>query len=191
MLYEAAFAPSVWVLAAEVFALALAGDYSLLVVAATPYVASLTAAASSSATFTYSQLAVMYADWKPYDHEVKAPSIKTVTQLVLHNLKTQSASLGDSLYDLVFSELWPSESLSRYSGTLKLKKKALDTPVLILTNTLDPITPISGALTALANFGSSNARLVEQNGTAHTTLSQTGTCVQKIVCTLAGCEEHC
>ncbi|KAL8292261.1 hypothetical protein RQP46_001727 [Phenoliferia psychrophenolica] len=183
LLFEVAYAPTLWATAAVAFAEAISGNYSLLLELIAPSPGpSLVSQASESATYAYSVEAVMCNDWLAYDAAHPPPTTKESAQLIRHNLEHVSGSMGDSLYLLMFCDLWPSKSKSRYEGTLKLAKQALKTPILILTNTWDPVTPRLGALTALQNLGMTNSRLVEQNGTGHTTfLSGASVCVQQIV----------
>ncbi|KAL8276588.1 hypothetical protein RQP46_011011 [Phenoliferia psychrophenolica] len=183
LLFQVAYAPSLWPPAALAFASAMNGNYTLMISLIAPSSApSLVALASQPATYDYAFEGVACNDWKAYDAEHPPPTTKEAARLIRHNLQHVSGSMGDSLYSLVFCDLWPSESKSRYEGPLELAADTLETPVLILTNTWDPVTPRLGALTALQNLGRTNSRLVEQNGTGHTTLqTPTSTCVKKIV----------
>ncbi|KAL8276526.1 hypothetical protein RQP46_011074 [Phenoliferia psychrophenolica] len=183
LLYATSQSPSEWATAAVAFAEALNGNFSVLIDLIAPSaIPDLVSLASQSATYPYSTEAVMCADWKAYTASHPPPTTKETARLIRDNLEHVSGVMGESLYLLTFCDLWPSESKSRYEGSLKLSANALATPVLILTNTWDPVTPKLGALTALQNIGITNARLVEQNGTGHTTFeTPTSPCVTDIV----------
>lgn len=186
LLFQTAYTPAAWPASAAAFAEAIAGNGTLLALYGSPTLGtSLIDAASQSATYPFVLHAVMCDDWRPYDKNRPPPSVSEFARLVSHSLSKGSRAMGKSLYWHEWCDQWPLESRSRYAGSLKLKADTLKTPILIFTNSYDPITSKQGALVAQKNLGTTNTRLIEQNGTCHTTLSMSSACIQQTVSTLS------
>lgn len=188
LLFQTSYDPSVWPASAAAFAEAIAGNGTLIALFGAPSVTgSLLNAASQPATFPYAAAAIICGDTTPFDSKNPAPSVEEFAKL-LKGALANSPAMGESLYWLYFCDVWPTPSQSRFGGSLKLKANTLETPVLIFTNTYDPITPKEGAINAHKNLGTTNSKLVEQNGTAHTTQVMPSACILQILasCVLKG-----
>lgn len=180
LLEEAAYYPALWPEVAGLLSEALRGNYTSLLELGLPTV-NVTEYSLSPPSTSNSLNAVICADSRPFDNKVRPPTIREAAQDILTVLQTQSATVGEAYFRTGFCDVWPATTKSYYGGPLTLPKNTLSTPLLILSNALDPITPLFGAVDALHNLGATNARLVEQNGTSHSTHSQPSACTQKIV----------
>ncbi|KAH9915959.1 alpha/beta-hydrolase [Epithele typhae] len=65
-------------------------------------------------------------------------------------------------------DFWPVRAVERYQGPFN---KTLASPILVLSNVFDPITPLAGAQEIITLLGS-QARLITQQGIGHTTNSE-------------------
>ncbi|KAI0633182.1 TAP-like protein-domain-containing protein [Trametes polyzona] len=72
---------------------------------------------------------------------------------------------------------WPVRAVERYQGPFN---KTLASNVLVVSNTFDPVTPISGAKALKALLGD-NATLIEQRGFGHTTFTEPDQCLNALV----------
>ncbi|KAI5477500.1 hypothetical protein MNV49_006285 [Pseudohyphozyma bogoriensis] len=180
-LYQGLYSSASWPLLAEAFAYALEGNYVGLLTAAPQLSTTYTQAAKTSDAQAYASWAIACADSKPYNKRHPAPPVNKVTDLIWSTLLNQSSVAGEAQFPFGLCDQFPVASKSYYSGSLTLAKNTLDTPILLLSNSLDPATPLSGALAAYKNLGLTNARVVEQNGTSHTTFAQPSTCVAMMV----------
>ncbi|KAI5479380.1 hypothetical protein MNV49_003714 [Pseudohyphozyma bogoriensis] len=179
---EASYQPPIWSQAAEVLALALRGNFSAMVTGTAPQLGTTVAQAiNSSDSVPYANIAIACADAKPYDDTTSPESVEATSDRIWSALLNQTSMAGDVFYALAFCDAWPIPTKSYYGGPFTLQNNTLDTPMLILTNSLDPVTPIGGAIAAFEHVGFSNARLVEQNGTGHTTLLQPSSCTNQIL----------
>lgn len=112
------------------------------------------------------------------------PLISTIAEDVLTSLDLNSPLVGDQFYALGFCHLWPIASKSYYNGTFDLVAQdiKLRTPVLVLNQREDPVTPLSAAEHGVRLLGGKkNARLVTQNGSGHCVISQASLCTAKII----------
>ena len=128
-----------------------------------------------------STVAIACADSRPYDDTTPSPSSSQVTSYILDSLDRFSSRSGDAFFALAFCHLWPVTSQSYYGGGFTMPPNTVETPVLILSQKYDPVTPLASAKKALRNLGVSNARLVEQDGSGHCSISQASLCTAKIV----------
>ncbi|EIN04768.1 hypothetical protein PUNSTDRAFT_55444 [Punctularia strigosozonata HHB-11173 SS5] len=125
------------------------------------------------------------ADTKAYDEHRAAPSDAEIVDLTLGTLERYSRRNGDGFFKLAFCHHWDAAGVaprrSRYNGTFDMEDDTLDTPILILSNTYDPVTSLASARAANARLGN-NARLVQQaDGWGHCTTSQTSFCTAQKV----------
>lgn len=73
---------------------------------------------------------------------------------------------------------WPVRSVEKLPT---FKHKTLKNRILVIGNTIDPITPLEGAEYVAGLLGSDNAVLVEHQAVGHTSLSQYSNCTSNIV----------
>jgi len=93
--------------------------------------------------------------------------------------------MGDSLFFLSLCHAWDEAGMmprkSHYGGTFELPDNTVNTPILVLSNTYDPVTSLASAKRANGRLGN-NARLVQQtDGWGHCSASQTSYCTARIV----------
>jgi pimeloyl-ACP methyl ester carboxylesterase len=102
---------------------------------------------------------------------------------MLHNLMSVGR-LGDRFFQFELCDAWNQVQgnasiyprRSRYAGDFEMHNGTLRTPVLLLSNTVDPVTPLHSAKTVLARLGD-NARLVQQaGGVGHCTIAHASRC---------------
>ena len=126
------------------------------------------------------EVAIRYADARPYGKKIPTP--EDIADFYLQTLSTSHPHSADTFQYLSFGHHWPVKSQSRFEGSFNLTGTSLDTPVLILSNELDNVTPLRNAFEALHNYGPQNARLVEQKGgIGHAAASQHSDCTARIV----------
>ncbi|KAM0751590.1 hypothetical protein T439DRAFT_379701 [Meredithblackwellia eburnea MCA 4105] len=180
LLRRVAYSPAQWPLASQVIAAGLAGNYTSLVELIQPSLGSVSLGEASKVpdSTNWAIAAIACADSLQYPGPT-SPSIATLTQYMLEALK-QSPLTGDMWFHMQWCDLWP-PSKSRYNGNYTLAPNTLKTPFLILNNEIDPATPLRNAQVALDNFGTSNARLIVQNGTSHITFTQPSNCTLAIM----------
>ncbi|EPQ60477.1 alpha/beta-hydrolase [Gloeophyllum trabeum ATCC 11539] len=126
---------------------------------------------------------IFCSDTKPYDSERKPPSAADLAESILEQLKRYSYRMGDKFFPLSLCHVWEGVTprRSRYEGTFELEDDALDTPILVLSNTFDPVTSLASAKYANTRLGN-NARLVQQkNGWGHCSISQKSFCTFDII----------
>ncbi|TFK45306.1 hypothetical protein OE88DRAFT_1689184 [Heliocybe sulcata] len=132
---------------------------------------------------SYSGNAIRCTDAKPYPSAEEFPTNYEIVQSILESMKTYSSRIGDQFSSWSFCHLWKGidPRRSRYTGTFELEDGVLDTPILVLSNTYDPVTPLANAISTKARLGS-NARLIQQvNGWGHCTIAQKSFCTADIV----------
>ncbi len=162
------------------FAEALDGNYTKIATFASPQLEGTWAeAAARPGSTRWSTEAVRCADQPPHTPDDPAPDAAEITSRILTTLEMRSSRVGEQVYDLSWCHHWPA-SKSRYTGGFELAEGTLETPVLIMNQKYDPITPLNSAKKAMVNYGT-NARLVEQNGTGHCAVGQASLCSAKIV----------
>lgn len=85
-------------------------------------------------------LAIRCADQSPYSADDPPPASADVADGVLDALATQSRRAGEDLIIFQWCHVWRAEKKSFYGGTFGLEEGALQTPALILSQRLDPVT---------------------------------------------------
>ncbi|KAI0664136.1 TAP-like protein-domain-containing protein [Cubamyces menziesii] len=75
-------------------------------------------------------------------------------------------------------QFWPVTSLERFQGPWN---RTLKNPMLIISNTLDPATPLTSGQRAQERQGNHSARLLIQDGPGHTSLALPSLCKSKAV----------
>ncbi|TFK56596.1 alpha/beta-hydrolase [Heliocybe sulcata] len=139
--------------------------------------------ASLPDTSQFSTMPIYCSDTKDYDSERKPPSPAEIAESTLSNLKNYSYRMGDGFFSLSLCHEWHGVSprRSRYEGTFELEDNVLDTPILVFSNTYDPVTSLGSAMYANRRLGN-NARLVQQkNGWGHCSTSQKSFCTQDVI----------
>jgi len=132
---------------------------------------------------SYSGNTIRCTDAKPYPPTKEFPSNSEIAQYVLESMKKYSGRMGDRFFPWSFCHLWQGidPRRSRYEGTFEMEDGTLDTPILVLSNTYDPVTPLANAVSAKERLGS-NARLIQQvDGWGHCTIAQKSFCTADII----------
>ncbi|TFK45299.1 hypothetical protein OE88DRAFT_1640078 [Heliocybe sulcata] len=132
---------------------------------------------------SYSGNTIRCTDAKPYPSEKEVPTNAEIAGYVLESMKTYSGRMGDQFFPWSFCHLWKGidPRRSRYEGTFEMEDGTLDTPILVLSNTYDPVTPLTNAVYAKERLGS-NARLVQQvDGWGHCTIAQKSFCTADVI----------
>ncbi|KAI0820123.1 TAP-like protein-domain-containing protein [Trametes gibbosa] len=92
-----------------------------------------------------------------------------------HNVsKMFSSAWPASFYSCPF---WPVRAVERYQGPFN---KTLANKIMVVSNTLDPVTPLAGAKAVVALLGDS-ARLVQQHGFGHTSNAEPSQCLNEVM----------
>ncbi|KAH9851186.1 alpha/beta-hydrolase [Lenzites betulinus] len=92
-----------------------------------------------------------------------------------HNVsKMFSSAWPASFYACPF---WPVRAVERYQGPFN---KTLANPIMVVSNTLDPVTPLAGAKAVVDLLGNS-ARLVQQHGFGHTSTAEPSQCLNQVM----------
>ncbi|KAI0709173.1 alpha/beta-hydrolase, partial [Earliella scabrosa] len=101
-----------------------------------------------------------------------------VFEAVITGTRTTSPMFG-ALWPSLTNQcsFWPVRAVERYQGPFNRK---LANKILIVSNTYDPATPLSGAQ-VLAGLLGEDAALVRLNGFGHTAIAQSSTCMVGIV----------
>ncbi|KDQ62913.1 hypothetical protein JAAARDRAFT_188552 [Jaapia argillacea MUCL 33604] len=131
----------------------------------------------------YAHQAILCADMKPYSADHPPPTIAELVEYIVDALIEYGPRFGDKFYSWSLCGIWQDTvpQKSRYEGSFKLVNNTLDTPVLVLSNTFDPVTPLLNAEYANERLGN-NARLVQQvDGWGHCTISQKSFCTAEII----------
>ncbi|KZT30140.1 hypothetical protein NEOLEDRAFT_1054630 [Neolentinus lepideus HHB14362 ss-1] len=126
---------------------------------------------------TWSAKTVMCIDKKPLD---KPHAAAEFTEDILESMvkHTRRAVFLSSFCD-VWQGIYPRRN--QYESTFAHEDDMLQTPILILSNTFDPVTPLVNARNASERLGN-NTRLVQQvDGYGHRTITHTSFCTIKIV----------
>ncbi|EPQ50268.1 hypothetical protein GLOTRDRAFT_123620 [Gloeophyllum trabeum ATCC 11539] len=132
---------------------------------------------------SYSGNTIRCTDAKPYPSSKDFPSNSDIAEYVVESMKTYSGRMGDMFFPWSFCHLWEGiyPRRSRYEGTFEMEDGTLDTPILVLSNTYDPVTPLSNAILAKERLGD-NARLIQQvDGWGHCTIAQKSYCTGEII----------
>lgn len=175
--------PALWPTLASVLSDVLQGNVSSLLALTTQQAGSQLANLPDSSVFAGN--VITCADTKPYSTQHPAPSLSQLVDIVLEALSTYSRRSADQGWSLGLCDAWDKMGLyprkTYYNGSFELAQNTLSTPVLIVSNNLDPVTPLKNAELAANNFGN-NAKLVQQlDGTGHTSLSQASYCTGRII----------
>ncbi|KAG8880549.1 hypothetical protein FRB97_000719 [Tulasnella sp. 331] len=127
------------------------------------------------------RLAVSCADAIPYDKDEEWPTAEGMVDALLAGALKTTRTFGGTVHLLEQHggcQFWPkSDTIERFSGPWN---HTLQTPMLVVSNSHDPITPASQGRKMASRFGDS-ARHVVQNGTGHSYLVQPTDCYAKIV----------
>ncbi|ORY92735.1 TAP-like protein-domain-containing protein [Leucosporidium creatinivorum] len=172
VLYASTNQPTTWPVVSSIFAEALSGNLTSLYNAIiTPF--------SSPFRLTQTDLsraAVSCADSPPYKSEKEWPTAEFMTNKTLYNLE-QSPHFGASV-SLIEPDggcqFWPASGKTpeRFTGPWNA---TLDTPMLIISNTADPITPLASGRELNALMGPSS-RLLIQNSPGHCSIGSVSAC---------------
>ncbi|TFK48608.1 hypothetical protein OE88DRAFT_481665 [Heliocybe sulcata] len=175
-IFEAMYDILSWPLLGEALSEAFSGNFTLI--------AQVTATALNSADASGYATSVIYCnDAKPYDQSHPPLTIDQLTQNVVQAVTQNSPVLGEMLYQLGLCQFWENvmPSKSRYNGTFDLAPGALRDPILVLSQTFDPVAALASAVRTQERLGD-NARLVHQvRGLGHCTISQVSFCTLPIV----------
>ncbi|KAF8608853.1 alpha/beta-hydrolase [Ceratobasidium sp. AG-I] len=78
---------------------------------------------------------------------------------------------------------WPFRAIERYSGPWTVAKglKKTKFPILFMSTSADPVTPLASAVKISKGFGNKSATLLVQKGPGHTTISLPSLCTIKSV----------
>ncbi|KAF8608854.1 alpha/beta-hydrolase [Ceratobasidium sp. AG-I] len=85
--------------------------------------------------------------------------------------------------DIGFCNNWPFRAIERYSGPWTVAKglKKTKFPILFMSTSADPVTPLTSAVKMSKGFGSKSATLLVQEGPGHATVSLPSLCTIKNV----------
>ncbi|KAF9644794.1 alpha/beta-hydrolase, partial [Thelephora ganbajun] len=128
---------------------------------------SLASVASSPNLTSYTSMAISGADNFNDDNT----KIKDIFDIIVDTTREVTPTCKYT------SSGWPVRSVERLPP---YTPKELKTPVLVIGNTADPITPLPGAKSVAKLLGN-NAFLVEQLGFGHTSLAQASSCTLDII----------
>ncbi|KAI0331373.1 alpha/beta-hydrolase [Cubamyces sp. BRFM 1775] len=122
---------------------------------------------------TYNGPAITCAD--SVDH--RGTTMADVFKGIISSSRTGS-HLFTSLWPNMFQycPFWPVRAVERYQGPFN---KKLENKVLVISNTYDPITPVSGAR-ALVELLGDDSTLVLQDGFGHTSIGSPSQCINEI-----------
>lgn len=183
VIFSGTYFSSLWSLLASVLGEVMQGNVTTILSLTTQPVNDQLAGLPDRSIFA--QNVIFCTDAKPFISEHPAPSLSQLTDLILSSLRTYSRRSADQAWSLSLCAAWNEAGLyprkTRYNGTFELANDTLSTPALIVSNTLDPITPLKDAHLAAKRFGD-NSRLIQQvNGIGHTSFSQASYCTGRIV----------
>ncbi|KAJ3103245.1 hypothetical protein HDU96_009367 [Phlyctochytrium bullatum] len=82
------------------------------------------------------------------------------------------------IYDSFVCRYWPERPAERYTGPWG---KSMKNKILVLSNTLDPVTPLESGKTVAKLLGPENGVLLVQEGVGHCSLAQPSLCTIAIV----------
>ncbi|KAL8283847.1 hypothetical protein RQP46_005279 [Phenoliferia psychrophenolica] len=174
ILYSVTNRPGNWPAIAKIFAEALAGDPTSLYNA---LVRPLHLYEPSHIQTDLSRAAVSCIDSPPYKSEKDWPTPEMMVDETLHVLKTASRHFGASI-NLIEPDggcqFWPASGKApeRFTGPWNA---TLKTPMLIVSNTADPITPLTSGR-ELNNLMGPSSRLLIQNSPGHCSLGSVSHC---------------
>lgn len=114
------------------------------------------------------------------------PTDTELAQRVLSDLFLYSRRTGDRFFPLVLCHHWDAHAglvprRTRYAGTFVLQNGTLATPILVLSNTFDPVTSLASARYANARLGDNARLVVQKDGWGHCTVSQFSACTARIM----------
>ncbi|ORY90800.1 TAP-like protein-domain-containing protein [Leucosporidium creatinivorum] len=182
-MFRAAYSVKEWPSLARKLERALKGDWSELVEGTLPVLeGGWEGAGKRPDPSSLATTAIRCADASPHlTHPTHPPTPHSLASDVALSLTLNSPFAGDQLFDLSFCHLWPVESRSYYDYVgAEEEQKKLDTPVLVLNQRFDPVTPLGAAERVLQRLGGS-ARLVVQEGAGHCVIGQASLCTAKII----------
>ncbi|KAH9886730.1 alpha/beta-hydrolase [Cubamyces lactineus] len=105
-----------------------------------------------------------------------------ITMTDVFNGIISSSRTGSHLFTSIWPNMfqycpfWPVRAVERYEGPFN---KTLANKILVISNTYDPITPVSGAR-ALVELLGDDATLVLQDGFGHTSIGSPSQCINEI-----------
>ncbi|KAL1948533.1 hypothetical protein VTO73DRAFT_12608 [Trametes versicolor] len=164
-LMGALISPTSWPQAAEILAQAIAGNGTAIL-----------DAVNTKDLVDLERSAVSCNDNKPF----KAP---TPAEVIDEQLYDQAHVSRFSLTVVVSEpdagcQFWPVTPPERFLGPWN---QTLKNPMLIISNTLDPATPLRSGRLALERQGNDSARLLVQNGPGHTSLALPSLCTAQVL----------
>lgn len=165
-----------WPVLAELLAEAFAGNYTRILRGRLPAVDPADGARPD--TSLAAELAIACNDAAPENPSDPATVARQKAEQIAQALEQNSPQVGESPFAVDLCAYLPEvqPSRSRYGGAFGFANGTLHTPILILSQTYDPVTPFSNALSSLERLGS-NARLIHQaGGYGHTVLAQLSDC---------------
>jgi hypothetical protein len=97
-----------------------------------------------------------------------------------------SRRVGDRFFSTALCHHWDTHAelvprRTRYDGTFSMPDSTLATPILVLSNTYDPVTSLASARYANARLGDNARLVVQKDGWGHCTSSQFSACTAKVV----------
>ncbi|EIN12791.1 acid protease [Punctularia strigosozonata HHB-11173 SS5] len=137
-------------------------------------------------TSAYSGSYVLCADAKAYDESRPQPTIPEMASMILdssakYTMRFAEGHLGFMTCASLFPEKPPPRATLRHAGSFSLPNDTLNTPMLVLSNTYDPVTPLVHAQMAIDRVGN-NARLIQQkDGYGHCSISAASACTARRV----------
>ncbi|KAH8925934.1 hypothetical protein BT69DRAFT_1215933 [Atractiella rhizophila] len=155
----------------------------------------LTEAALKPAQSERAGSAIFCADAKQWDLPKLTP--REWTKAAMWGLETYTSRVGEflsaldhcDLWDIKFENRFVSHSFvsrlftirHRYDRGFKLENGTLETPILILSQLYDPVTPLVHATDALERFGDNSRLVVQSDGYGHCAIGQASLCTAKIL----------
>lgn len=163
-LFGASYRIKNWPALANELSEATKGNYTAVVsAAATREIKAADFLEQDSSLGLFGYMHVTCGDARPYSASHPEPTADDLSDLVLDALEHYSPRVGDGQAMFGFCGRLAQQAKDRYDGPFGMDNGTLHTPILVLSNTYDPVTPLESGKKALARLGS-NARLIQQDG---------------------------
>ncbi|KAM0787663.1 hypothetical protein ACM66B_003726 [Microbotryomycetes sp. NB124-2] len=172
VLYSSTNSPATWPRVSEAFAQAMERPRMLYELLVRPF----PSAHAANIQTDLSRVAVSCLDSPPYDSYKQWPNASLMVDKTLAALKV-SPHFAANVHPIEPDggcQWWPvaGRAPERFTGPWN---NTLDTPMLIISNTVDPITPLTSGKEIKKSMGDS-ARLLIQNSVGHCSLSSVSKC---------------